>query len=69
LCDIEKNKNNLIGGSAAGFVTFVAWWVIIFTGKYPEGMFDFMVGYMRWMTRVSGYEMFMTDKYPPFSTK
>jgi hypothetical protein len=49
-------------------VTFIAWWAILFTGKYPKGMWDFMVGYSRWSTRVSGYFMLMTDKYPPFST-
>lgn len=55
-------------GIAAGIVSFIAWWAILFTGKYPKGMFDFMVGYMRWMTRVSGYSMLLTDKYPPFSS-
>jgi len=55
-------------GIAAGVVTFIAWWAILFTGKYPKGMWDFMVGYMRWSTRVNGYAMFLTDKYPPYST-
>lgn len=55
-------------GIAAGIVSFIAWWVILFTGKYPEGMFDFMVGYMRWTTRVNSYSMLLTDKYPPFSS-
>ena len=54
---------------AANFITFIAWWVILFTGKYPKGMFDFMAGYMRWMTRTNGYAMLLTDKYPPFSTQ
>jgi hypothetical protein len=53
---------------AACVVSFIAWWVILFTGNYPKGMWDFMAGYMRWSTRVSGYAMLMTDKYPPFST-
>ena len=52
---------------AAGVVAFIAWWAILFTGKYPKGIFDFFVGYMRWMTRVSGYTYLLTDKYPPFS--
>jgi hypothetical protein len=52
---------------AACIVTFIAWWAILFTGKYPKGMFDFFAGYMRWMTRVSGYIYLLTDKYPPFS--
>jgi ABC-type multidrug transport system permease subunit len=53
---------------AASVVTFFAWWVILFTGKFPKGMWDFMAGYMRWTTRVNGYSMLLTDKYPPFST-
>jgi hypothetical protein len=55
-------------GIAAGVVTFIAWWVIIFTGKYPRGMWDFVAGYARWAARVNGYSMFLTDKYPPYST-
>jgi pilus assembly protein TadC len=55
-------------GIAAGIVAFIAWWAVLFTGKYPKGMFDFFVGYMRWMTRVMGYAYLLTDKYPPFST-
>jgi len=52
---------------AAGVVAFIAWWAILFTGKYPKGMYDFYVGYMRWITRFSGYMYLLTDKYPPFS--
>jgi hypothetical protein len=52
---------------AAGVVAFIAWWAILFTGKYPKGMYDFSTGYMRWMTRVLGYLYLLTDKYPPFS--
>lgn len=56
-------------GIVAGIFVFFAWWVILFTGKYPKGLFNFVAGYMRWMTRVSGYYYLLTDKYPPFSTK
>ena len=52
---------------AAGVVSFIAWWAILFTGKYPKGMYDFYVGYMRWSTRVNGYMSLLTDKYPPFT--
>jgi hypothetical protein len=55
-------------GIAAGVITFIAWWAILFTGKYPKGMWDFIAGYARWATRVNGYAMFLTDKYPPFNT-
>jgi hypothetical protein len=54
-------------GVAAGFVMFVAWWAILFTGKYPRGMFDFIVKWQRWGARVGAYMSFMTDVYPPFS--
>jgi hypothetical protein len=53
-------------GLASGFVAFVAWWVVLFTATYPESMFDFMVGVLRWQQRVNNYFL-MTDTYPPFS--
>jgi hypothetical protein len=52
---------------AAGFVVFLSWWVILFTGRYPRSFFDFMTMYMRWNTRVAVYSNLLTDKYPPFS--
>jgi len=54
-------------GIAASVVIFIAWWAILFTSRYPEWAFDFIAGYVRWYTRVSGYYMLLTDKYPPFS--
>jgi len=54
-------------GIAASFITFIAFWAILFTGKYPKGMFDFVVGYMRWSFRVNAYMNLLTDQYPPFS--
>ena len=56
-------------GIAVLVVTFVAWWAILFTGKYPKGMFDFVIGYQRWSNRVNAYMLLWTDAYPPFSTK
>ncbi len=52
---------------AVAVVTFIAWWAILFTGEYPQGMFKFVEGYFRWWMRVQAYMMLMTDKYPPFS--
>ncbi len=46
---------------------FIGWWIILFTGKLPVGIHDFIVGYLRWGTRVSLYLGNMTDTYPPFS--
>lgn len=54
---------------ATGFVIFIAWWAVLFTGKYPAGMHAFVVGSFRWAMRVQLYVSFMTDKYPPFSGK
>jgi len=54
-------------GIASSVIAFVAWWVILFTGKYPKWAFNFIAGYVRWYARVRGYYMLLTDKYPPFS--
>jgi hypothetical protein len=54
-------------GSA--ILMFLAWWVVLFTGKYPENWHAFIVGTMRWSMRVTLYMANMTDEYPPFSGK
>ncbi len=54
-------------GIASAFLLFVAFWAILFTGKFPRGMFDFIVGVNRWQYRVNAYTIFMTDVYPPFT--
>jgi hypothetical protein len=52
----------------AAYIGFViAWFSILFTGRYPPGVFNFIVGVMRWQTRVIGYALLMTEEYPPFS--
>jgi hypothetical protein len=53
---------------AAIVVVFIAFFAILFTGKYPRGMFDFVTGTLRWYVRVNAYAFWlMTDRYPPFS--
>lgn len=55
---------------AALVCTVVAWFAILFTGRYPRGLFDYMVGVGRWCLRVNAYAFLLTtDKYPPFSLK
>jgi Domain of unknown function (DUF4389) len=45
----------------------VAWFAILFTGRYPEGIFHFVEGVVRWQNRVTGYALLLvTDRYPPF---
>jgi hypothetical protein len=45
----------------------IAWFAILFTGRYPRGLFDYVLGVLRWGNRVTGYAfVLVTDQYPPF---
>jgi hypothetical protein len=55
-----------LGFAAIGAI-IGAWFAILFTGSYPRGLFDFVVGVLRWINRVNGYAFaLVTDEYPPF---
>jgi len=47
----------------------VGWFAILFTGCFPRGMFDFVVGVLRWNYRVNAYTGLLRDEYPPFSLR
>jgi uncharacterized protein DUF4389 len=52
---------------AAFAAVVIAWFAILFTGRYPRGLFDFVLGVLRWGNRVIGYAfVLVTDQYPPF---
>jgi Domain of unknown function (DUF4389) len=54
-------------GIAAVVAVIVAWFAILFTERYPRGLFDFVEGVLRWENRVTGYALaLVTDQYPPF---
>ena len=54
-------------GIGAAVVFYISWFAILFTGRYPAGMFNFQVGVLRWQARVQAYSLLMTEEYPPFS--
>jgi hypothetical protein len=52
---------------ASAVVTFIALFAVLFTGKWPEGMRNFVINVTRWYLRVSAYTALLTDAYPPFA--
>jgi hypothetical protein len=56
-------------GFVSFFVTFISWWAILFTGRFPRGLFDFNVGVLRWGYRATAYANLQRDEYPPYSLR
>ena len=58
----------IVLGAVAIIVWIIAWFAILFTGRYPKSLFDYVVGVGRWALRVDAYAfLLITDRYPPFS--
>jgi hypothetical protein len=51
----------------AVIAVIVAWFAVVFTGRYPRGLYDFLASFSRYQTRWLGYAHLLTDEYPPFS--
>jgi len=53
-------------GIAFFVVQVIAWFAIVFTGRFPQGLYDFCAGYLRFTARLCGYCLLVVDEYPPF---
>lgn len=58
---------SVVYGVVAGFAIIVAWFAIVLTGRYPQGLYDFIAGAVRLGTRANAYFSLVTDVYPPFN--
>jgi hypothetical protein len=54
-------------GIVAGIAHLIGFFAVLITGRWPEGLRNFVVGFFRWTLRVNAYHALLTDKYPPFS--
>jgi hypothetical protein len=54
-------------GVAAAVVVLIGLFAVLFTGRWPKGLRNFLLGFMRWTLRVEAYLALLTDEYPPFS--
>lgn len=54
-------------GIFVSILGFLAWWIVLFTGQFPQNFHEWIVGQLRWGTRVSAYLGYLTDEYPAFT--
>jgi len=68
--DVVRNSNWAANGGLLGAVAmiaaFITWFAILFTGRYPDGLWDLVAFYLRWRARAMAYVSFLRDEYPPF---
>lgn len=55
-----------IYGLVASIAVVIVWFAMVFTGRYPDGLYNFIAGYLRMVNRVNGFHYLLTDDYPPF---
>jgi hypothetical protein len=53
-------------GIGAVVAIVIAWFALVFTGRWPTGLYDFVAGFARWLARVQAYTNLLVDPYPPF---